>query len=250
MNIDVAKLNPLPAGFGRCGSCAYRDTGSPAICFACFRAATRAPDSRACRDCGRPDLAFGQCANPYCSRHRWYDRNVTISYREGVLHNRMNAYKFVDAKGWGLIFARVLLGYLNANAVHFQDYDLIVASPSYPPARQAESGTGFIIHTAAKIDQHRWPFDVGKPSAIVKNQATTPMKNKRWRQREEIAETELGPALAVPDRRKTQGLRVLAFDDLYTTGHTLNQVARCLIESGGARQVTGLSLARQLHSDG
>jgi len=162
----------------------------------------------------------------------------------------MDAYKFHGVRGWGLIFARILLGYLNANAVQFRDYDLIVATPTYHRSGAAQSTTSpeFVLRLAAKLDQHGWAFDVGAPAAITKKTETSAMKGKTWRQREEIAETELRAALTIPDRGKTRGRRILAFDDLYTTGHTLNEVARCLIQQGGARQVTGLSLARQLHA--
>lgn len=164
----------------------------------------------------------------------------------------MDAFKFNGLRGWGLIFARILLGYLNANVVQFQDYDSIVASPTYQRAGAAQSTTcpGFVVRLAAKLDQHQWALDVNVPAAIIKTRQTTPMKGKTWRQREEIAETELRAALAVPDLTKTRGKRILVIDDLYTTGHTLNEIARCLIERGGARQVTGISLARQLRSGG
>jgi len=162
----------------------------------------------------------------------------------------MNAYKFRGVRGWALIFARILLGHLNASVVQFQDYDLIVATPTYQRAGAAQSTTspGFVLRTAAKLDQYGWAFDVDAPAAIIKTTETTAMKGKTWRQREQIAETELRAALSIPDRGKTRGKRILAFDDLYTTGHTLNEVARCLIQQGGALQVTGLSLARQLHA--
>lgn len=250
MTIDIARLKPRPAGFGQCQSCAYRDVGPPAICYACFREWSRPPPTAGCRACGRPDLELGICGNPYCNRDRFYDRNVTISYREGVLQAKMNAYKFGGVRGWGLIFARILLGYLNTHAIHFQDYDLIVATPTYQRSKAAQNtnSPGFIIRLAAKLDQHGWAFDAGEPTAITKTTETTAMKGKTWPQREEIAETELRAALAIPDRGKTRNKRILAFDDLYTTGHTLNEVARCLIQRGGARQVTGLSLARQLYA--
>ena len=219
----------------------YRIAG---VCYACFCAWSR-QINRCCNTCGRADLELGLCQNPLCNRDRWYDRNITISYREGVLHNRMDAYKFNGRRGWALIFARILLGFMNANVQTFQGYDLIIANPAYPPGQAATSDTGRVLSIASQIDQYAWPFD-GIPQAIEKRQPTTSMKGKGWQQRAQIAETELRAALAIPNRQRTEGHRVLVYDDLYTTGHTLNEVARCLINVGGARQVTGISLARQL----
>jgi predicted amidophosphoribosyltransferase len=165
----------------------------------------------------------------------------------------MNAFKFggQGARGWGLIFARALIGFLDDNWPRFGHYELIVASPSYREvgAAQRFDSSRFIVRMAATIDKAGRPFDSGSVPAIIKTAETTPMKGKKWRQREEIAETELREVLAIPDASRTRGKHVIVFDDLYTSGHTLNEAARCLIAQGGAVQVTGISLARQLHRD-
>ena len=45
MPIDLEALEPAPAGFDACASCAYRVTGTPAICFSCIIAGGAAPDA-------------------------------------------------------------------------------------------------------------------------------------------------------------------------------------------------------------
>lgn len=248
MSVDLSKLKPRPAGFGRCGECAYRETGTPQICFACFREKCRADSRQGCRDCGSLDLYDGACGNPICNSFRWYDVNYTISYRKGVLEERMNAYKFRGANGYGMIFARVLLGYLSRHWVEFLDYDLFVASPAFvAPGSDDFDHTRFVIEMADEIDPLSWPFDTETPAAIIKTAATTPMKGKTWRQRDDIATTELREALTIPDKAKVRNKKIVVFDDLYTTGHTLNEIARCLRRFGSAERVTGISLARQLH---
>ena len=63
-------------------------------------------------------MQFAECGNPICNRAlRFYDKNFAISYREGVLADRMNLFKFYGAAGWGLIFARVLLGFLDDHII-------------------------------------------------------------------------------------------------------------------------------------
>ena len=56
---------------------------------------------------------------------------------------------------------------------------------------------------------------------------------------------ELSTVLAIPDTSRTSGRNILVYDDVFTSGHTLNTVARTLIETGGANRVCGISLARQ-----
>jgi predicted amidophosphoribosyltransferase len=182
-----------------------------------------------------------------CNLERSYDRNVAIANREGILQSRMNDYKFRGLRGWRLIFARILLGYLDANVFEFAGYDLIVASPAYVGPRSHDDSVRLILLTAAQIDKYGWPFDTSLPPVIVRTRAVTSMKKKKWKEREGIAQTELRGALSIPNLTRTRGKRILVFDDLYTTGHTLNEVARCLVSIGGASTVTGISLARQLH---
>ena len=38
---------------------------------------------------------------------------------------------------------------------------------------------------------------------------------------------------------------ILVYDDVFTDGFTLREVARALIENGGARRVCGVTLTRQ-----
>jgi predicted amidophosphoribosyltransferase len=160
----------------------------------------------------------------------------------------MRAYKFDAVRGWALIFARILLGFLDDHFWDFCDHDLILANPAYnrKSAAPKRNNAQFIISTASEIDVDDWPFDISPP-AIIKTRDTTAMKGKTWQQRQEIAEAELRATLSIPDVSRTRGKSVIVLDDLYTTGHTLNEVARCLIEVGKAQRVTGLSLARQLY---
>ena len=90
-------------------------------------------------------------------------------------------------------------------------------------------------------DDGDWPFHQG---VLTKTVATTPFRGKTWKQRHLIAETELRTALQVPNRDVLDGKRVLVYDDVYTEGLTLREVARAL-RAAGAREVSEIVLARQ-----
>ena len=120
----------------------------------------------------------------------------------------------------------------------FGGHHLIVANPAYrrPGETFKDNNPRFVLHTAAKIDTGNWAFDTAWPAAIVKTSETTPMKRKTWKQRDEIATEELREALVVPDEARIRGKRIVVFDDIYTSGHTLNEVARCLIRQAARRK--------------
>ena len=65
-------------------------------------------------------------------------------------------------------------------------------------------------------------------NVVVKTAPTTPFRGRTWQQRQNIARTELRHALEVTDPELVRGRRVLVFDDVYTEGLTLREVARAL----------------------
>jgi predicted amidophosphoribosyltransferase len=241
---------PAPAGIGNCSKCPYLETGTAAICYRCARN-TIEPladfDSR-CVVCDLPLKEDGRCGNPLCSwDDRGFDWNFAIAMRSGVLEKAINRFKYEDHSGWRNIFGRVLVGFLDEEARNFEDFDLIVASPTYLEAGgdRKYDHTREVILAAAEEAGDRWPFDTDDPAAIVKTAATGRLVGRRWRQRKEIAETELRPALSIPDQARTRGKDILVYDDVFTDGFTLREVALCLRNEGGAARVCGVSLSRQ-----
>ena len=164
--------------------------------------------------------------------------------RSGPLQRAIDDYKVPPERpGWSWIFGRVLLGYLNAHAETFSGYGLIVPSPTFT----GEEGRPF-DHTAAVIaramiedELGAWPFAL---DIIQKIRATPPFRGRSWPQRYQIASGPLREALLVSDPARVAGQRVLVFDDVYTEGLTILEVARAL-RLAGAVEVSEIVLARQ-----
>lgn len=147
--------------------------------------------------------------------------------------------------GWGMIFARVVLGYLYDNRDVVNDLDAIIPTPAFlePGEDVRNDHARRVIEQAALQDDYDLPF-VYQPPLITKRQATRRMRlTTSVTQRSDVAK-DLYAALHVPDRRAVVGRRIMVYDDVFTTGTTLNTVARRLREAGAA-SVRGLALARQ-----
>jgi predicted amidophosphoribosyltransferase len=71
------------------------------------------------------------------------------------------------------------------------------------------------------------------------------LAGKSYQQRREIGETQLRAALRVTDPARTRSKNVLVYDDIFTDGRTLDEVARALQQHGHARTVCGVTLCRQ-----
>ena len=255
MTLDVGRLSPPPAGFGLCPRCAYLQAGTPEICYSC--ALTKVQDvggiAPRCQVCDSSLKADRTCGNPLCGwADRSFDWNRAIAYRTGALERVLNSYKFDGKKGWALILGRLLVAFLEAQRDEFRQFNLIAGNPAFMGRGAARDWDPVrtIIDAAASLTGSTWPFDLGRPPVIVKIKPTTPMKQvTNWRERKRVAEKEIRASLVVPGPQKVKGGSILVFDDLFTDGFTLNEVARCLL-ANGARRVCGVSIARQMYRVG
>jgi len=249
--VDDPRLANVP-GFGGCKTCPYLTSAPAELCFACARLSIErlSPPDKRCTICDLPFLEGEKaCRNPLCaSSSRWFDWNFAIAMRSGQLEDAINALKFYDRKGWALIFGRILVGFLSEQAPSFEDFDLIIASPTFVGrGGRAFDHTRIVIQQASAESPPglEWPFDLAEPPAIVKTGPTDSLTGKTYQQRREIAEQQLRVLLHVPDPARTEGKRILVYDDVFTDGRTLNEVARALRTDGRAKSVCGVTLCRQ-----
>lgn len=209
-----------------------------------------ADPNKRCGICDRAyDTVEKECHNPLCmSTHRHFNWNFAIAMRSGVLERAINAYKYEGRRGWAIIFGRIVAGFLEQEAQTFRDFDLIVASPTYVGADGRDfDHTRLVLQYAAEdvAPGAPWPFDLDDVPAIVKTGPTESFAKKKYVERRDLAQTQLRDSLQVPDPRRTKGTSILVYDDVFTDGHTLNEVARALTIFGGAREVCGVTLCRQ-----
>jgi predicted amidophosphoribosyltransferase len=199
-----------------------------------------------CPTCEHP-MDDGRCGNPVCGWDtRSFTANSSVAARTGVLKTRINDYKYGGQTHWASIFGRVLAGYLEANAAEFREYDLIISSPVFVgPEGRSVDHIRAILEAAEAAAPGEWPFDLQDPPAIVRTRATDRFTGKSYQERR-AARSALRDALSVPRPQRTAGRRIVVVDDVFTTGTTLDEVARALLARGRAREVVGLSLARQI----
>lgn len=234
---------PEPAGFGNCARCAYRRSGTATVCFECANATIERVAQRRCQICdGR--LTRGRCGNPLCNQspeQRSWEFIYAISMRSGRLKDVIGRYKYQDRTGWASIFGRVLVGYLEQ---HMQpdSWDVIIPMPTYVGVggRSWDHIARIVEH--AEIEGPEWPFD----RAVMRKTKATPrlVDQPDFRSRALVAEQQFGPALEVIAPRVVADKDVLVFDDVFTSGLTLREVARAL-RVAGAKTVGGVVLARQ-----
>lgn len=246
--INVEGLTPPPLRFGRCARCPYLQGGSSLICYSCASRAVEQVAKSRCQICDQRVPPGGSCHNRWCaSGDRYFLQNFSIAMMTGLLKKVIHGYKFYGERGWAAILGRVLAGYLDAHEDDwFRDFQLIVASPTYRGvgARHSWDHIAEVLSAASQEALGDWPFDDLMQPAIIKSQETPSMTKRNWPQRLKVAENELRAALSVPNPDRVAGKNILVFDDVFTDGMTLREVARAL-QSAGAHDVSQVTLARQ-----
>lgn len=163
---------------------------------------------------------------------------------KGKFRENLKLFKEQGKTGWGIIFARMLIGYLethrNPSAV-----DIIIANPSNPGREHID----LVFRRAAEFySGNRWKFDSTEDPAITKEQETTrskiilPQGNKREKKKQ--AAIEHAKALVLKHPERIAGKKVVVYDDICTTCHQLNEVAFRLKDEWDAMKVYGIVLAR------
>jgi predicted amidophosphoribosyltransferase len=242
--LDLASL-PRPAGFGSCGACAYAGLGSAAICFGCATQTVERPTwPRRCTVCELELDGRGSCANPVCAwPHRSFHSVRAVFMHSERLRWALHRYKAIGHRAWAEIFGRILVGYLREHQRDLAPPDLLLPSPTYVgPGGRTWDHVGLIVeHASAELGSD-WPV---ARRVIVKDRPTRALKFcASWRERLDVAREQIRPSLRVPEPKAVAGRRVLVFDDVFTEGLTLHEVARTL-RLAGAREVGGIVLARQ-----
>jgi len=163
----------------------------------------------------------------------------------GPLRRAINSYKYRGSRALSVVFARLLLAWLEQNMAA-DPPGLIVANPSFVgPGGQEFAHTETVLAAAARAatSEACWAFDTATPAAVIKVAPTLKSADAQaWSKR--AVGYELDAALRVPNPDRTEGKFALVYDDICTTGTQLNAVAACLTEEGRAARVEGVVLAR------
>jgi predicted amidophosphoribosyltransferase len=241
--IDVRLLDPPPAGFPDCAECPYRETGTPAICFACASGGVDPLPGPLCPTCGEPLVDGGPCANTVCRlEDRWFSGIYNVSRSAEEMWTAVCRYKYDEDRTWAPILGRILAGFLEERRDDLGGYDLITAGALYvgPRANRLWDHLRLILD-AAQADGPDWPF---APDLITKSGPTGQFLGRSVATRQAIAEHALRKALAVPQPERIAGRRILVVDDVYSEGFSLREMARALVTAGAA-EVAGLVFARK-----
>ena len=241
--IDLAVLDPRPAGFPNCAACPYLTTGSPEVCFSCAAGGSPPAAVPRCTSCGEPLRGSAPCWNAVCALPDGeFSRIFTISEQSEAVWDAVCRFKYDEDRSWAELLGRILAGFLEERRDELGGYDLITAGALYvgPRANRLWDHLRLVLDAAQRYAPE-WPF---APDLITKSGPTGQFLGRSVETRRAIAEHSLRSALAVPEPERVAGKRVLVMDDVFSEGFSLREMARALNEAGAA-EVAGLVFARR-----
>jgi len=225
-------------------SCVICGSPQPGICLACRRNLPFiAPPL--CDVCGRPyagvvakevPLVCGECR----TRKRHFDHcRSALFYKDGVAQ-AVKAAKYRGRPVVAHALGEVVWHHFTVAPPPFpwREVDAVIPVPLHP-SRQAERGFNQAQEIVTPLCQRlRLPL---RPELLARDKNIAPQVGLNAKQRRENVRW----AFAVRDKDAVKGASLLLFDDVMTTGATLEECARVL-KRAGAAHVWALTAARQL----
>jgi ComF family protein len=184
------------------------------------------------------------CAKPIQSEHagdcrECRDRNNHFSFvrpagvYEGALKEMIHYMKFNNKKGAARMLASFMQEKLDPGV--FEGVDMLVPAP-LSKRSMAERGYNQTENVAVYISK---AVKIPVVKAVVKVKDTPPQNKLDRKERMK----NLKGAFEV--KADVAGKRIVVVDDVFTTGSTINEIAKALIEAG-AEEVRGITAARSI----
>lgn len=169
------------------------------------------------------------------SKNNYFEELISIFKYEGLIREKIIQYKFQDKSYIYNTFAKIILKNEKVCGL-LKKYDIIIPVPIHRK-RKLQRGynqTQLIAKEIAKNIDIKLCDDV-----LVKSKNTIAQsklnKNKR--------KQNIKGAFKVLDLERIQGKNILLFDDIFTTGSTVNECSK-ILKKAGAKTVGVLTIAK------
>ena len=169
------------------------------------------------------------------NKQKYFDEICSIFKYEEIIRDILIKYKFQNKAYLYKTFSKIILN--NKKICGFlKKYDIIIPVPVHKKRKHQRgyNQTQLIAKNVAKILNIKFRNNI-----LVKNVNTKPQSELTKKDRE----TNIKNVFGIKDIRKIKNMNILIFDDIYTTGSTVNECSKILKEAG-AKKVAILTIAK------
>jgi len=193
-----------------------------------------------CDCCGIPlSPLFLEVERPLCkecqSRPMYFREARAVALYKGVMRECIHLFKYEKKEALSKPLGELMIESMN-DYWGGKSFDLIISVPLHP-ARKRERGFNQAELLARAIKEHlALPLDIHSLRRIKPTTSQTTL-NRRERLQ------NVKGAFQAKDKSAFFKKKILLIDDLFTTGATIDECSRIMIEAG-AQEVYALTLAR------
>ena len=188
----------------------------PHVCAGCAKKLFPISDP-VCMQCGRPLSSPREYCTACAKRRPVYHQGKSLYLYKGAIKESMYRFKYANRREYAVFFAEEALR-LHAKWLTFQQFDLILPVPMYQKKKRARGynqaedfavALGDLLHIPVRTD------------LLVRVKNTTPMKGLFEKQRAQNVKQAFQLKKIEVEYR-----HVLLVDDIFTTGSTMNAIAK------------------------
>lgn len=204
------------------------------VCGSCLGSIRRIPEPR-CVKCGRPvDRTGLKCRECKKTRFR-FKRAFSACVYDGAVKELIHQFKYAPRPSLAGLLSGLMIDFLNENRGCMDGIDVLTFVP-LERRRLISRGFNQSQALAIKISEE---FCLPLADTLEKTAVT---RNQNELSREERLDNLKG-AFRAKERIGVGGLKILLIDDVMTTGATLDECSKALLEKG-ALEVRCFTLAR------
>ncbi len=202
------------------------------VCPSCYFSSASLPRPL-CEKCSKPLVSAKTGICRECGEHKKYFSYVSASAAyNGAVRELIHCLKFYNKGRAARILARRIAGSINIKG---KDFDVILPVPTSRKRRE-EQGYSHTKMLAGELSR-LWGMKMSEGLKKIKD---TPPQNSLDRKERLVNLKGAFEAVKRFDKKK-----VLVVDDVYTTGATMNETAKVLLNAG-AEEVAGVVAARSI----
>ncbi len=176
-----------------------------------------------CLVCSKPVYSHDKMCENCRGKNFFFERNISLfSYRDDIVKSLVKIFKFDAVKKAGVILVELLREEFMKNLSKF-DYDILTFVPS---SKDSLKERGFdpldFILDSLKIDRIRL---LGRHKHLKKQSEMSIEERKNF----------IKTQFYFVKNTDISGKKIVIVDDIFTTGNTLNEISRLLLENGALK---------------
>ncbi len=155
----------------------------------------------------------------------YFEKNVSVIEYNSYFAKMLRNFKFGYNKNVASAFVKILEEYLIQNKEFFKEFDYITSVPIYKNRKKYRGFNQSELLGEKICEIVDKPFD---ENILIKIKSTYPQTTVSHYERK----NNIKDAIVLNDKYDIKDKHILLIDDVFTTGSTLNECSKILIENG------------------